>query len=367
MKKKILVVFGTRPEAIKMCPLTNLLKKEKHLKVVVCVTGQHKEMLKQVLEIFNIVPDYDLEIMKKSQSLCDISKNILDSFEPVLLKESPDLVLVHGDTSTAFVASLCCYYNHVSIGHVEAGLRTFNIYSPFPEEFNRHAISIISSLNFAPTDVAMNNLLKENVNRSLIYVTGNTVFDALEYTSMMPSNNKELYKWLGNDRLILLTAHRRENIGLDMENMFEAIKEIVLSNKNVKVIYPVHLNPAVRNLAMKHLLHERIKLVEPLNVVDFHDLMRHSYVILTDSGGIQEEACALRKPVLVMRNTTERPEGITANVLKLIGTKKEDIVDFANKLINDRSVYKSMANGSMPFGLPGASNKIIEIIKSYLR
>ena len=365
--KKILVVFGTRPEAIKMCPLTNLLKKEKCFKVVVCVTGQHKEMLKQVLDIFSIIPDYDLDIMKNNQSLCDISKNILDGFGNVLKNEMPDLVLVHGDTSTAFAASLCCYYNQINVGHVEAGLRTFDIYSPFPEEFNRRAISIISSFNFAPTQVAMNNLLKENVNKSNIYITGNTVFDALELTSMMPNNNEELYKWLGNDRLLLLTAHRRENIGPDMENMFKAINEIVVHNKNIRVIFPLHLNPAVRNLARKHLIHERIKLIEPLNVVDFHDLMRHSYIILTDSGGIQEEACALRKPVLVMRNTTERPEGITANVLKLVGTKKEDIVEFTNKLINDSSLYRSMANGSMPFGMPGASKRIIEIIKNNLK
>ena len=366
-KKKILVVFGTRPEAIKMCPLVNLLKKERGLETIVCVSGQHKEMLKQVLDVFKIVPEYDMKIMSSKQTLSDITKNILDSFDVILKKENPDLVLVHGDTSTAFAATLCCYYNQIEVGHVEAGLRTQNIYSPFPEEFNRHAISIISNLNFAPTDLAKSNLLKENVRESSIFVTGNTVFDALDYTDGLSTNNNDLYSWIGGDKLILVTAHRRENIGKEMENMFAAIKEIVTINNDVKVVYPVHLNPVVRELANKHLQHDRIKLIDPLNVVDFHDLMRHSYIILTDSGGIQEEACALKKPVLVMRNTTERPEGLTANVLKLVGTDKKEIIKSANLLINDKDEYNLMANGSMPFGRFGASKRIVDIIKSNLK
>lgn len=363
--KKVLIVFGTRPEAIKMCPLVLELKKRKCVQVFVCVTGQHKEMLRQVLDVFDIEPDFNLDIMQKNQTLTDISANILIQFNVVLDKVNPDLVLVHGDTSTAFVCALSSFYKKIPVGHVEAGLRTYDIYSPYPEEFNRRAISIISSLNFAPTSKAKNNLIREGVNPETIHITGNTVFDSFDYTlncSNTPVLN-EINNWVSDSKLILVTAHRRENIGEDMVNMFKAILKIVENNKDVKVVYPVHLNPVVRELANKYLNHERIKLIEPLTVVNFHNLMKKSYLILTDSGGIQEEASGLRIPVLVMRNTTERPEGVETNVIKLVGTSIETIYQETIILLDNPNAYKAMANGSMPFGDRGASKRIADIIE----
>lgn len=361
--KKIMLVFGTRPEAIKMCPLVKELKNRKTIQPVVCVTGQHREMLHQVLTAFNIIPDYDLQIMKDKQDLFDVTVNILNKIKPILKEVSPDICLVHGDTSTTFATALACFYLHIPVGHVEAGLRTYNLNSPWPEEFNRHAVSIISEYNFCPTDFAKNNLLNEGVPADKIYVTGNTAIDALKTTINQNYCNKYL-DWASGSRLIILTAHRRENIGEPMKHMFRAIKRIINEFNDVKVIYPIHMNPVVREIANSILLNEeRIKIIEPLDVVDFHNFLANSYLILTDSGGIQEEAPSLGKPVLVMRDTTERPEGIRAGTLKLVGTEENYIYENIKNILEDQKEYDKMSRAQNPYGDGTACKQIADILE----
>lgn len=360
--KKVMVVFGTRPEAIKMCPLVNELKSRENLITKVCVTGQHRQMLDMVLDVFNVVPDYDLSIMKDKQTLFDITTNILNRIREVLETEKPDVVLVHGDTSTTFVTALACYYLQIPVGHVEAGLRTYNIYSPYPEEFNREAVGIISNYNFAPTEISKQNLIREGKNPDTVYVTGNTVIDALKTTVREDYTHPEL-EWAKGSRLIMLTAHRRENLGEPMHRMFRAIRRIVEETPDVKVIYPIHMNPLVRKAADDELKNnDRIRLIEPLDVLDFHNFMAHSYLILTDSGGIQEEAPSLGKPVLVMRDTTERPEGIEAGTLKLVGTDEEVIYSEFKKLLTDKEEYEKMSKASNPYGDGFACKRIADIL-----
>lgn len=360
--KKIMLVFGTRPEAIKMCPLVNELKSRKNMKTVVCVTGQHKEMLRQVLDVFEVEPEYNLEIMKDKQTLFDVTANILTRIKEVLEQEKPDVVLVHGDTSTTFVAALACFYLQIPVGHVEAGLRTYNIYSPYPEEFNRQAVSIISKYNFAPTELSKQNLINEGKNCNSIYVTGNTAIDALKTTVRSDYTHSEL-DWAGNSKLILITAHRRENLGEPMKNMFRAIRRVMDEHNDVKAIYPIHMNPLVRETAKTVFGNdERIHIIEPLDVLDFHNFMNRCYMILTDSGGIQEEAPSLGKPVLVMRDTTERPEGITAGTLKLVGTDEENIYRNFKELLENKSVYDKMARAANPYGDGLASKRIADIL-----
>lgn len=364
--KRILVVFGTRPEAIKMCPLVNELKLEKNFQTIVCVTGQHKQMLDQVLNVFKIVPDYNLHVMKKNQTLFDITNSILLEMRHIFEKTNPDMVLVHGDTSTSFAAALAAYYMEIPVGHVEAGLRTYNLYSPFPEEFNRQAVGIIAKCHFAPTQKAKENLLNERKKECDIYVTGNTAIDALK-TTVSKEYTHPILDWAKGSKLVLLTAHRRENLGKPLYNMFKAIRRIVEENKEVKVVYPVHLNPNVRRVASDILSNqERIKLIEPLDVIDFHNFMANAYMILTDSGGIQEEAPSLGKPVLVMRDTTERPEGVEAGTLKLVGTSEEKIYEEFRTLLNSRTEYLKMSNASNPYGDGTASRQIVEIIRRVL-
>ena len=360
--KKVMIVFGTRPEAIKMCPLVNELKSRENIITKVCVTGQHRQMLDQVLEAFSVEPDYDLSIMKDKQTLFDITTNILNRIREVLENENPDVVLVHGDTSTTFVTALACYYLQIPVGHVEAGLRTYNIYSPYPEEFNREAVGIISQYNFAPTEVSKDNLLREGKRPETIFVTGNTVIDALKTTVREDYSNPEL-DWAADSRLILLTAHRRENLGEPMHSMFRAIRRIVDETPDVKVIYPIHMNPLVRKAADEELGNsDRIRLIEPLDVLDFHNFMSRSYLILTDSGGIQEEAPSLGKPVLVMRDTTERPEGIAAGTLKLVGTDEEVIYSEFKKLLTDKEEYEKMSKASNPYGDGLACKRIADVL-----
>ena len=341
--KKVMLVFGTRPEAIKMCPLVNELKTRKGIETIVCVTGQHRQMLDQVLEAFDVVPDYDLSIMKDRQTLFDVTTNILNRIKEVLEEVHPDVVLVHGDTSTTFVTALACFYLQIPVGHVEAGLRTYNMKSPYPEEFNRQAIGLTASLHFAPTQKAADALLKEGKDPEQIFVTGNTGIDALHYTVRNDFYHPEI-EWAKGSRLIAVTAHRRENLGEPMRDMFRAIRRIVEEFTDVKVIYPVHLNPQVRKIADEEFGGcEIIHLIEPLDVVEFHNLMKASYLIMTDSGGIQEEAPALGKPVLVMRDTTERPEGVEAGTLKLAGTKMEDIYRECRRLLTEPEIYRRMS------------------------
>lgn len=359
-----MVFFGTRPEAIKMCPLVNELKsRHQQFKTVVCVTGQHRQMLDQVLEIFKVVPDYDLSVMKEKQTLFDLTGNILQKTKGILEKELPDIVLVHGDTTTTFTVALACFYLGIKVGHVEAGLRTYNHYSPYPEEFNRQAVGIIADLHFAPTEIAMQNLVKEGKDNRSIHVTGNTVIDALK-TTVFENYRHEILDWVKPDeKLILLTAHRRENLGEPMRNMFRAVKRIVDENTDVKVIYPIHMNPVVREIAKEIFKeHDRVRLIEPLGVLDFHNFMAKSYFILTDSGGIQEEAPSLGKPVLVMRDTTERPEGIKAGTLKLVGTDEEKIYQEFRKLLHDDVTYKQMSEASNPYGDGFACKRIADIL-----
>ena len=361
--KKIMLVFGTRPEAIKMCPLVNELKNRKKMNIVVCVTGQHRQMLDQVLETFNIVPDYDLSIMKDRQTLFDVTTNILNNIKEVLEKEKPDLVLVHGDTSTTFVTALACYYLQIPVGHVEAGLRTYDIYSPYPEEFNRQAVGIISKYNFAPTELSKRNLIKEGKKEKSIFVTGNTAIDALKTTVKSNYSHPDL-DWASDSKLIMITAHRRENLGTPMENMFKAIKRVMNEHLDVKAIYPIHMNPYVRETAKKILGKcDRIRLIEPLEVIDFHNFLANSYMILTDSGGIQEEAPSLGKPVLVMRDTTERPEGIEAGTLKLVGTNEEKIYSNFKLLLEDNKEYEKMSKASNPYGDGNSCKRIADIIE----
>lgn len=361
--KKVTLVFGTRPEAIKMCPLVGELKSRAGLSVTVCVTGQHRKMLDQVLAAFNVVPDYDLSIMKQGQTLFDITTNVLNSINGVLDEVKPDVVLVHGDTSTAFVTALACFYKQIPVGHVEAGLRTYDIYSPYPEEFNRQAISIISKYDFAPTENSKNNLLRAGKPESSVFVTGNTAIDALKTTVKKDYSHKEL-EWAKGSRLIIITAHRRENLGAPMHNMFRAIRRIIEEHPDVKAIYPIHMNPAVRKAAEQELSGcERIRVIEPLDVLDFHNFIARSYMILTDSGGIQEEAPGLGKPVLVMRDTTERPEGVAAGTLKLVGTSERTIYDNFKLLLDDESAYAAMAHAENPYGDGFACKRIADILE----
>lgn len=363
--KKIMLVFGTRPEAIKMCPLVNELKKREELQTVVCVTGQHRQMLDMVLEAFDVTPEYDLSIMKDKQTLFDVTTNILNRIKEVLEKEKPDVVLVHGDTSTTFVTALACFYLQIPVGHVEAGLRTYNIYSPYPEEFNRQAVSIISKFNFAPTELSKQNLLKEGKNPESIYVTGNTAIDALKTTVRADYTHPEL-EWAMGSRLIMITAHRRENLGEPMRHMFQAIRRVMDEHPDVKAIYPIHMNPVVREIADEFLGgDDRIHIIEPLDVLDFHNFLSRSYLILTDSGGIQEEAPSLGKPVLVMRDTTERPEGIKAGTLKLVGTSEEVIYSEFTKLLKDKTAYDAMSKASNPYGDGHACKRIADVISQY--
>lgn len=358
-----MLVFGTRPEAIKMCPLVNELKSRKNIKTIVCVTGQHREMLRQVLNTFKVIPDYDLNIMKDKQTLFDVTINILGKIKSVLDAEKPDVVLVHGDTTTTFVTSLACFYLQIPVGHVEAGLRTYNIHSPFPEEFNRQAVSLISKYNFAPTKMAKDNLVNEGKNVESIYVTGNTAIDALKTTVRSDYQHPEL-EWAKDSRLIMITAHRRENLGKPMENMFNAIRRVMDEHRDVKAIYPIHMNPVVREIANSILGNDdRIHIIEPLDVLDFHNFLARSYLILTDSGGIQEEAPSLGKPVLVMRDTTERPEGVKAGTLKLVGTKESSIYSEFSKLLTDRREYEKMSCASNPYGDGFACKRIADILE----
>lgn len=361
--KKILVVFGTRPEAIKMCPVVKELKRRDAFDVRVCVTGQHKEMLQQVLDVFEMKPDYDLSIMKGNQTLSDITISVLSMIKIVLDYEKPDLVLVHGDTSTSFAAALACYYQRIAVGHVEAGLRTYDIYSPFPEEFNRQAVDIVSRFMFAPTKLSRDNLLKEGKKRENIFVTGNTAIDALR-TTVNDSYQSEDLDWAKDSRLIMITAHRRENLGEPMEHMFRAIKRVVDEHPDVKAIYPIHMNPRVREVAGRIFGNdERIRIIEPLEVVAFHNYLNQCYMILTDSGGIQEEAPSLGKPVLVMRDTTERPEGVEAGTLRLVGTDEQKIYDNFTMLLDNEEEYRRMSTASNPYGDGFASKKIADILE----
>jgi len=360
--KKIMLVFGTRPEAIKMCPLVNELKKRKEAQTIVCVTGQHREMLTQVLKAFGVEPDYDLSIMKAKQTLFDITISILEKIKAVLEKEQPDVVLVHGDTSTTFVTALACFYMQIPVGHVEAGLRTYNIYSPYPEEFNRQAVGIVAKYHFAPTEISKENLLREGKNSEDIFITGNTAIDALQTTVRDDYTHPEL-EWAKDSKLILITAHRRENLGEPMKHMFRAIRRIMDEHPDLKAIYPIHMNPVVRQTANEILGDDdRIHIIEPLDVLDFHNFMARSHLILTDSGGIQEEAPSLGKPVLVMRDTTERPEGIAAGTLKLVGTTEEMIYSTFKSLIEDEDLYKAMSTASNPYGDGKACSRIADIL-----
>ncbi len=360
--KKIMTVFGTRPEAIKMCPLVKELKTRKSLETVVCVTGQHREMLDQVLTAFDVVPDYDLSIMKAKQTLFDVTVNILEKMKAVLEEVKPDVVLVHGDTSTTFVTALACFYLQIPVGHVEAGLRTYNIYSPFPEEFNRQAVGLVAKYSFAPTEVSKENLLKEGKDESTIFVTGNTAIDALK-TTVKEDYTHEHLEWASDSKLIMITAHRRENLGEPMRNMFKAIKRIIDEKPDIKAIYPIHMNPVVREIANEILGdNNRVRIIEPLEVLDFHNFLSRSHMILTDSGGIQEEAPSLGKPVLVMRDTTERPEGIKAGTLKLVGTEEETIYYTFKELLENEEEYNKMSKASNPYGDGLASKRIADIL-----
>jgi len=361
-KIKVMSIFGTRPEAIKMAPIIKELEKRDRIESVVCVTAQHREMLDQVLAAFNIKTDYDLDIMQTGQTLSMITSKVLLGLEDVIKTVQPDIVLVHGDTTTTFAASLAAFYNQVSVGHVEAGLRTWNKFSPFPEEINRQLVSRIADINFAPTEKSANNLKNEGIIPESIFITGNTAIDALK-TTVLTEYNNEMFDWVGEDRLLLLTAHRRENLGEPMYNIFNAIKRIVTEFDDVKVVYPVHLNPIVRKIANDVFNKtDRVKLIEPLEVLDFHNFMNMAYLILTDSGGIQEEAPSLGKPVLVLRDTTERPEGVEAGTLRLVGTSEDIIYNNVKELLIDKEVYDCMSKASNPYGDGFASERIVDII-----
>ena len=362
-----MTIFGTRPEAIKMAPLVlELQKHPEKIESIVTVTAQHRQMLDQVLETFKITPDYDLNIMKERQTLIDVTTNALKGLDAVMKEAQPDIVLVHGDTSTTFVGSLAAFYNQIAIGHVEAGLRTWNKYSPYPEEMNRQLTGVLADLHFSPTEVSKKNLLDENKDPETIFVTGNTAIDALK-TTVSDSYEHPVLNAIGDDRIILLTAHRRENIGEPMRHMFRAIKRILAEHEDVQVIYPVHMNPAVREIANDILGEDpRIHLIEPLEVFDFHNFAARSYMILTDSGGVQEEAPSLGKPVLVLRDTTERPEGIAAGTLKLAGTEEQTIYTLAKELLEDQEAYEKMAKASNPYGDGHASKRIVEALLGFL-
>ncbi|MGG5255193.1 non-hydrolyzing UDP-N-acetylglucosamine 2-epimerase [Neobacillus sp. SM06] len=365
---KVMTIFGTRPEAIKMAPLVlELQKQPEHFESIVTVTAQHRQMLDQVVNIFNITPDYDLNIMKDRQTLVDVTTRGLEGLDKVMKEVKPDIVLVHGDTTTTFIASLAAYYNQIVVGHVEAGLRTWNKYSPFPEEMNRQLTGVMADLHFAPTVQSAENLMRENKQRDAIFVTGNTAIDALA-TTVKEEYHHEVLDKIGNDRLILLTAHRRENLGEPMRNMFKAIKRIVTEQQDVQVVYPVHLNPVVRELAAEVLGNDsRIHLIEPLDVIDFHNFASRAYLILTDSGGVQEEAPSLGVPVLVLRDTTERPEGIAAGTLKLAGVEEKRIYQLATELLTNPEEYAKMAHAANPYGDGKASRRITEAIRYFFK
>ncbi len=363
MVKKVMTVFGTRPEAIKICPLINEMKKRAAFEIVVCVTAQHRQMLDQVLDTFGVVPDYDLNIMKERQTLFDITTNILNGIKVILEKEKPDVVLVHGDTSTTFVTALACFYLQIPVGHVEAGLRTHNIYSPYPEEFNREAVSIISKYNFAPTPLARDNLLREGRKTENIYVTGNTVIDAMQHTVTGDYRHPEL-DWVGDCKLIFITAHRRENLGEPMHHMFRAIRRVLDEHPECKAIYPIHMNPVVRQAAEEELGGcKQIHIIEPIEVFDCHNFEARSYLCLTDSGGIQEECPSYGVPVLVMRDTTERPEGVEAGTLKLVGTNEETIYRTFKLLLENKEEYEKMARACNPYGDGHACERIVNILE----
>lgn len=361
--KKVMLVFGTRPEAIKMCPLVNELKKRKEISTFVTVTGQHRQMLDQVLEIFQVKPDYDLSIMKEKQTLFDITTNILNSIKSVLENVHPDLVLVHGDTSTTFAAALACFYLRIPVGHVEAGLRTHNIYSPYPEEFNRQAVSIVAQYNFAPTKLAAQNLINEGHDPKNIYITGNTVIDAMRHTVTSGYTHPEL-EWVGDSKLIFITAHRRENLGQPMHNMFRAIRRVLEEHPDCKAVYPIHMNPLIRKAAEAELNGcDNIHIIDPIDVFACHNFESRCFLCLTDSGGIQEEVPSYGRPVLVMRDTTERPEGVVAGTLKIVGTDEEKIYNNFKLLIENEEEYKKMANASNPYGDGKACERIADIIE----
>ncbi|WP_100332475.1 non-hydrolyzing UDP-N-acetylglucosamine 2-epimerase [Bacillus xiapuensis] len=365
---KVMTIFGTRPEAIKMAPLVlELQKHPEHFESIVTVTAQHRQMLDQVLEIFRIVPDHDLNIMKDRQTLIDVTTRGLEGLDRVMKEVKPDIVLVHGDTTTTFIASLAAFYNQIAVGHVEAGLRTWNKYSPFPEEMNRQLTGVMADLHFSPTDQAERNLLNEGKKAETIFVTGNTAIDALK-TTVKEAYSHEVLDRIGSDRLVLMTAHRRENLGEPMRNMFNAVKRLVQEHKDIQVVYPVHLNPAVREAARDILGDDpRIHLIEPLDVIDFHNFASRAHLILTDSGGVQEEAPSLGVPVLVLRDTTERPEGIKAGTLKLAGIEEENIYQLASELLTDQAAYEKMAKASNPYGDGEASRRICEAIRYYFK
>ena len=362
--KKIMVVFGTRPEAIKMCPLVLELKKRSSFQVKVCVTAQHRQMLDQVLETFNVVPDYDLNIMKPKQSLFDITINVLNGIRTVLEEANPDVVLVHGDTSTSFVTALACFYLQIPVGHVEAGLRTYNIHSPYPEEFNRQGVGIISRYHFSPTPLSANNLIREGKNEDTIYITGNTVIDAMQHTVTESYSHPEL-DWVGDNKLIFITAHRRENLGDPMRHMFRAIRRVLNEHPDCRAVYPIHMNPIVREIAAAELGDcDKIHIIEPIDVFDCHNFEARSYLCLTDSGGIQEECPSYGVPVLVMRDTTERPEGLEAGTLKLVGTNEEVIYNTFKQLLEDKEMYDAMSKACNPYGDGHASERIADILET---
>ncbi len=365
-KIKVMSIFGTRPETIKMAPVVHELEKREEIESIVCVTAQHREMLDQVLKALKVKPDYDLNIMKQGQTLSDITTRALKGLEDVIKEVKPDIILVHGDTTTTFAGALAAFYQQVAVGHVEAGLRTYNIYSPYPEEFNRQAVSIISQFNFAPTELSKNNLLKEGKKEETIFVTGNTAIDALKTTVREDYTHPDL-EWASDSRLIMITAHRRENLGEPMKHMFRAIRRVMDEHPDVKAIYPIHMNPVVREIADSILGDdERIRIIEPLEVLDFHNFLNRSYMILTDSGGIQEEAPSLGKPVLVMRDTTERPEGIAAGTLKLVGTEEETIYQNFKSLLENKDEYEKMSKASNPYGDGFACKRIANILEEKL-
>lgn len=361
--KTIMLVFGTRPEAIKMCPLVNELKKRTGIQTIVCVTGQHRQMLDQVLQTFGVVPDYDLSIMKDKQTLFDVTSGILERIRSVLLEVKPDIALVHGDTTTTFATALACFYLQIPVGHVEAGLRTYNIYSPYPEEFNRQTVGIIAKYNFAPTQVAANNLIQEGKNPATIYVTGNTVIDAMQHTVRPDYKHPEL-EWAADGKLIFITAHRRENLGAPMHHMFRAIRRVLNEHPECKAVYPIHMNPVVRKAAEEELGGcKQIHIIEPIEVFDCHNFEARCYLCLTDSGGIQEECPSYGKPVLVMRDTTERPEGVAAGTLRLVGTDEETIYKNFKELIENPVMYEAMSHACNPYGDGHACERIANVLE----
>lgn len=361
--KKIIITIGCRPDCIKMMPLAKELKKRSSIKTIILSTGQHRQMLDQVFKFFDIWPDYDLKIMKDQQSLFDVTLGILEKIKFILKKVCPDIVLVHGDTSTAFATALACFYMKIPVGHIEAGLRTYNINSPYPEEFNRHSIGLISEYDFAPTELAKKHLVQEGKDPRKIWVTGNTVIDAMHHTVSENYSHPEL-DWVGDSRMIFITAHRRENLGKPMHNMFRAIRRVLNEHPDIKAIYPIHMNPIIRKAAKEELSNcKQIHIIEPLEVFDCHNFEAKCYLCITDSGGIQEECPSYGKPVLVMRDTTERPEGIEAGTLKLVGTNEETIYEAFTHLLDDKNAYEKMSFACNPYGDGNACKRIADILE----